>query len=47
MWNSNSITAWLIVSAGLDAAKVPFPARARAPGWQAGIVVASRAEQLG
>ena len=47
MWNSNSIIAWLIVSAGLDASEVQLPARGRAPGWQAGIVVASRAEQLG
>jgi hypothetical protein len=46
MWNSNSIIAWVIVSAGLDAAEVRLPARGRAPGWQAGIVVASRAEQL-
>ena len=41
MWNSNSIIAWVIVSAGLDAAEVRLPARGRAPGWQAGIVVAS------
>lgn len=47
MWNSNSIIAWLIVSAGLDAAEVQLPRRGRAPGWQAGIFVASRAEQLG
>lgn len=47
MWNSNSIIAWLIVSAGLDAAKVRLPARGRAPGWQAGIVVASRGERIG
>ncbi len=47
MWNSNSIIAWLIVSAGLDASIVQLPARGRAPGWQAGIVVASRAEQFG
>jgi hypothetical protein len=46
MWNSNSIIAWVIVSAGLDAAEVPLPARGRAPGWQAGIVVATRDEQL-
>jgi hypothetical protein len=45
MWNSNSIIAWVIVSAGLDAAEVRLPARGRGPGWQAGIVVASRAEQ--
>jgi len=46
MWNSNSIIAWVIVSAGLDAAEVRLPARGRAPGWQAGIVLASRAEQF-
>ena len=46
MWNSNSIISWLIVSAGLDASEVRAPARGRAPGWQAGIAVASRAERL-
>ena len=42
MWNSNAIIAWLIASAGLDADAVELPARGRAPGWRAGIVVASR-----
>ncbi len=46
MWNSNSIIAWVIVSAGLDVAQARLPVRGRAPGWQAGIVVASRAEQF-
>ncbi len=46
MWNSNSIISWLIVSAGADASEVRAPARGRAPGWQAGIAVASRAERL-
>jgi hypothetical protein len=46
MWNSNAIIAWLIVSAGIDAADVQLPARGRAPGWHAGIVVASRSAQL-
>jgi hypothetical protein len=46
MWNSNSIISWVIVSAGLDASEVRLLARGRAPGWQAGIVVASRAERL-
>lgn len=46
MWNSNSIIAWLIASAGLDAAEVQLPIGGRAPGWRAGIVVASRAAQL-
>lgn len=40
------IIAWVIVSAGLDVAEARLPAQGRAPGWQAGIVVASRAEQL-
>ncbi len=43
MWNSNAIISWLIVSAGLDAADIRLPAHGRAPGWHAGIVVASRA----
>jgi hypothetical protein len=42
MWNSNSLISWLIVSAGLDAANVPFPVNGRAPGWAAGIDVAIR-----
>ena len=46
MWNSNLVIARVIVSAGLDAAKVRLPARGRAPGWQAGLVVALRAKQL-
>ncbi len=46
MWNSNSIVSWLIVSAGLDPSDVQFPVHGRAPGWHAGIAVASRAEQL-
>jgi hypothetical protein len=46
MWNSNSIIAWLVTSAGLDAATVRVPERGRAPGWNAGIVVASRAASI-
>lgn len=42
MWNSNSLISWLIVSAGLDAGAVPLPTRGRAPGWDAGVAVASR-----
>ncbi|MFI5285784.1 MAG: hypothetical protein ACHQ4F_05645 [Candidatus Dormibacteria bacterium] len=47
MWNSNSIVAWLIASAGIDSAGVQLPAMGRAPGWHAGLLVASRAEQVG
>jgi len=42
MWNSNSVVAWLLVRAGLLAAAGPIPAGGRAPGWDAGVVVATR-----
>jgi hypothetical protein len=40
MWNSNSVTSWLLTQAGLDPTKIGPPHRGRAPGWNAGIVVA-------
>jgi hypothetical protein len=42
MWNSNSIISWLLVRAGIDAAKIQLPPRGRAPGWHAGIAIAGR-----
>jgi hypothetical protein len=42
MWNSNSIVAWLIASAGLPADSILPPAGGRAPGWRAGLTVAGR-----
>lgn len=42
MWNSNSVAAWLVVRAGLSADDVRMPPRGRAPGWDAGLVVAAR-----
>lgn len=42
MWNSNSVIAWLIARAGLDADSIQPPAGGRAPGWNAGLVVAQR-----
>lgn len=42
MWNSNSIVAWLLQRAGVDAAAVPLPAGGRAPGWGAGLLEAGR-----
>lgn len=42
MWNSNSLTAWLIVRAGLDVDAVRPPGGGGAPGWTAGVVVARR-----
>jgi hypothetical protein len=42
MWNSNSLTSWLIARSGLDTATVRPPQGGRAPGWHAGLVVARR-----
>jgi hypothetical protein len=42
MWNSNSLVAWLIARSGLPAEAIPIPAGGRAPGWNAGLVLASR-----
>ena len=42
MWNSNSLISWLLVAAGIDIETVPLPAGGRAPGWDAGIAVATR-----
>jgi hypothetical protein len=42
MWNSNSVIAWLVAGSGLDAGKIYPPQRGRAPGWDAGLVVAQR-----
>jgi hypothetical protein len=42
MWNSNSLISWLVVRAGLDVTSVSMPAGGRAPGWDAGVVVARR-----
>ena len=42
MWNSNSLTSWLIVRSGLDVDSIQPPRGGRAPGWRAGIVVARR-----
>ena len=43
MWNSNSLTSWLLVGSGHDLTDVRPPEGGRAPGWDAGIVVARRA----
>jgi hypothetical protein len=42
MWNSNSLTSWLIARSGLDVSTIEPPAGGRAPGWGAGVVVARR-----
>jgi hypothetical protein len=42
MWNSNSVTSWLVEQSGLDARGIPLPTDGRAPGWEAGIAVSRR-----
>jgi hypothetical protein len=42
MRNSNSVISWLIAGSGLDARAIDPPARGRAPGWHAGILMAER-----
>jgi hypothetical protein len=42
MWNSNSVTAWLLARSGIDAELIQPPAGGRAPGWEAGLAVARR-----
>ena len=44
MWNSNSVISWLIASSGLDSESIEPPDGGRAPGWNAGLVVARRQE---
>jgi hypothetical protein len=46
MWNSNSLIAWLIARCGLAAESIRPPAGGRAPGWNAGLVVARREQRL-
>jgi hypothetical protein len=45
MWNSNSVVSWLLARSGVDAESIQPPAGGRAPGWQAGVVVARRQMQ--
>jgi len=41
-WNSNSLIAWLLLSAGLPADRLQPPPGGRAPGWDAGLETARR-----
>ena len=41
MWNSNSLVAWLLAGAGLDMSTIGPPEGGRAPGWRAGLALAS------
>ena len=42
MWNSNSLISWLITRSDLDVDAIRLPRGGRAPGWNAGIVIARR-----
>lgn len=47
MWNSNSVIAWLLVSAGVEVNELVPPDGGRAPGWDAGVAVARGSAQSG
>jgi hypothetical protein len=42
MWNSNSLTSWLLVRSGHSLEEVALPPHARAPGWSSGLNIARR-----
>ena len=42
MWNSNSLTSWLLAASGVNAAELHPPGQGRAPGWNAGLALAAR-----
>jgi hypothetical protein len=42
MWNSNSVISWALVRSGITMEHAGPPRGGRAPGWDAGIVVARR-----
>jgi hypothetical protein len=47
MWNSNSVVSWALARSGIDMARVQPPIRGRAPGWNAGLLVAARGHARG
>ena len=42
MWTSDSVVSWLLLRAGIELDELGPPAGTRAPGWDAGIAVATR-----
>jgi hypothetical protein len=42
MWNSNSVVAWALARTGHDMNLIHPPNGGRAPGWKAGLVLATR-----
>lgn len=47
MWNSNSLTSWLLVRSGHGVEVLEPPDHGRAPGWSAGLAVAARERSAG
>jgi hypothetical protein len=45
MWNSNSVVSWLLVRSGIPLRDAAPPVGGRAPGWDAGIIVARRGDR--
>jgi hypothetical protein len=43
MWSCNSIISWVLSRAGVDTDATSRPSGGRAPGWDAGVAVATRA----
>lgn len=44
MWNSNSLVAWALARTEHEMDAIRVPAGGRAPGWEAGVALGSRAE---
>jgi hypothetical protein len=44
MWNSNSVIAWALTRSGIDMESIQPPTGGRAPGWNAGQIVAEGAD---
>jgi len=42
MWNSNSLVSWALARSGHDMRTIQPPRGGRAPGWMAGLALASR-----
>jgi hypothetical protein len=42
MWNSNSLTSWLLARGGVETSTLQPPVGGRAPGWHAGLALARR-----
>jgi hypothetical protein len=46
MWNSNSVISWLIARSGIATDLIRPPTGGRAPGWEAGLIMAGRQQRV-